>query len=292
MSFVNQIIHAFSELPVLPPATPVTQYLPKDITADTTYAASLFIPYASGHITMPSSMHFSFYPFPAFGLLYTSQGTGTLTCGTASYNLTAGCLVLFDARKGLSFASTSPKLEYDLLYFGGAPASFFYNEVEQLNGLFLASVSLAGLNAYLRPLLPGNAQEKPFSFHRLMTGLLTELIEHSSSPKSKLQTPSYLTEIRDYLDNNYFKAISLTSLEALFHINKYRICREFKEYYFMPPLQYVHIARINKAKDLLSETTLKIHEIGYQVGYENTNQFISQFKKLTGSTPAIYRKWR
>lgn len=291
MSFITQLIHSFSELPVLPPSGTVTQYLPEDIASDQKYAANLFVPYAIGHIAMPSGMHFAFHPFPAFGLLYTSQGTGSFTCGTEQYALSAGSLILFDAKNGISFTSTSRKLEYDLLYFGGVPASFFYEELRSRNGLFLPSVSMAGLNTYLRPLFPGTTQETPFAFHRLMTVLYTELIEHFdvTAPENKL--PAYLIEIRDYLDNNYFKAISLTSLEALFHVNKYRICREFKTHYLISPLQYVHIARIAKAKELLSETSLKIHEIGYQVGYENTNQFISQFKKMTGSTPAAYRKW-
>lgn len=40
---------------------------------------------------------------------------------------------------------------------------------------------------------------------------------------------------------------------------------------------------------LLTGTNLKVHEISYEVGYENVNYFIAHFKKNTGMTPTQYR---
>ena len=97
---------------------------------------------------------------------------------------------------------------------------------------------------------------------------------------------------KEYLDDNFFMDISLASLESLFQVNQYRLCREFRAHFLMPPIQYLHLARINKARTLLTETCLKIHEISYQVGYENTNHFIHHFKKIIGQTPAAYREKR
>ena len=44
-----------------------------------------------------------------------------------------------------------------------------------------------------------------------------------------------------------------------------------------------------KPKSLLAETSLKIHEISYEAGYENVNHFIAHLKKNTGMTPTEYR---
>lgn len=52
---------------------------------------------------------------------------------------------------------------------------------------------------------------------------------------------------------------------------------------------YVNFARINKAKDLLKNSDLKINEIAAMVGLENANYFSTLFKKLTGKSPNQYR---
>ena len=46
--------------------------------------------------------------------------------------------------------------------------------------------------------------------------------------------------------------------------------------------------RVQAARSLLAETNLKVHEISYEVGYENVNHFIAHFRKLTGLTPKEY----
>ena len=57
------------------------------------------------------------------------------------------------------------------------------------------------------------------------------------------------------------------------------------EYYF----KFCYIA-INRAKELLQGTSLKISEISEMVGYENPSYFNYTFKKNTGKTPGEYRK--
>ena len=265
-------------------------YLPKNTSADSTHSAWLFYPLAAGHIKMPAGMHLPFHPLPTYGLLYVTQGSGVLTVGDRVFTLSGNTFTFFDGKEGFSFNATT-SLEYDILYFNGSSAPFFYEELVKCNGLYLPSLSASGLSAYLRPLFPTGTQAlSTFSFHRLMTDFLSELVEYSSVTENTNPVPDYLRQLRDYLDENFFHDISLEALERLFSVNRYRLCREFREYYRLPPLQYLHTARIAKAKELLTETPLKIHEIGYQVGYENTNQFIHHFKKITGWTPAIYRE--
>lgn len=290
MTFQNLLIHSLIEIPTVPSTTPVTSYLPKSAGIEDKASAYLFYPQAFGHITMPSGMHLSFRPVPSYGILYVSQGKGSLSFGDRHCPLSGNCFVLFDLREGFSF-SASTVLEYDVLYFSGSSMPYFYEQIEKNDGLFQPSFSSAGLNGVLRPLLSDSAQTlSPFAFHRLVTDLLSELVEYTSASEGSVIMPDYLPHLKEYLDENFFKDISLDLLEKQFSVNRYRLCREFREYYFLPPLQYLHMARIAKAKLLLTETTLKIHEISYQVGYENQNQFIHHFKKITGRTPASYRE--
>lgn len=292
MDFVHLLMHALVEIPATTTSMPITHYLPKNTTMDGTLSAYLFYPQASGHIHMPAGLTLSFHPLPAYGILYVSRGSGQITFSGHQYPLNGNSFVLFDGGKGFTFTASS-NLEYDILYFNGSPAPCYYEELSNLGGLYISALSSSGLNTYLRPLLPmGSAFVSPFIFHRVLTDFLSELIDYSTAIEPGTSVPDYLRQLREYLDDNFFKDISLEGLESLFGVNRYRLCREFRENFDQPPLQYLHNARITKAKELLAETALKVHEISYQVGYENTNQFIHHFKKITGWTPAAYRERR
>lgn len=291
MSFVNLLLHSLTEIPSTPSGVPITHYLPKNVDVDNLSAYSLFSPLAEGHIAMPADFSLSFHPLPAYGLLHITQGNGLFLAGSTHWNLGSNCLVLFDCQEGFSLRASSA-LEYDILYFNGPSAAFFYDRLRKNQGRFLPSVSSSGLGTLLRSVFPGSGRySTALSFHRILTDLLCDLVELSAVPEpGEAAIPDYLRQLKDYLDENYFRSITLSDLETVFFLNRYRLCKEFRAVYSLPPIQYLHTARINKAKELLTETPLKIHEISYQVGYENTNHFIHHFKKLTGRTPAVYRE--
>lgn len=290
MSFVNQLLHALSEIPSTTTSMPITHFLPKNITHDSGRLVSLLYPLAVGHILMPEDFALSFGPLPAYGILYVTKGNGAMISGKRHFHLSDSSFALFDLQEGFSIAA-SGELEYDILYFNGASAAHYYEELLRTDGLFLSSLSSTGIGSFLRPLMPTGAQTLScFAFHRLLTDLLSELVDYSATAEQTESIPDYLRQVKEYLDDNFFMDISLDSLETLFQVNRYRLCREFRTHFLMPPIQYLHLSRITKARTLLAETTLKVHEISYQVGYENTNHFIHHFKKITGQTPALYRE--
>lgn len=53
---------------------------------------------------------------------------------------------------------------------------------------------------------------------------------------------------------------------------------------------YMNSHRIWKAQQLLSGTRMKIADISDAVGYSNQNYFAKTFRKLTGSSPSVYRE--
>lgn len=55
---------------------------------------------------------------------------------------------------------------------------------------------------------------------------------------------------------------------------------------------FAHIQRlrIDKAKQLLRETSLSVSEIAYEVGYNSHARFTLAFVRLTGMPPSRYRK--
>ena len=53
---------------------------------------------------------------------------------------------------------------------------------------------------------------------------------------------------------------------------------------------FVKEIRMNRAADLLSDTSLSIGEIAHRLGYKNQGKFSSAFKQRQGIGPFEYRK--
>ena len=120
--------------------------------------------------------------------------------------------------------------------------------------------------------------------HALLTDILVAgIIRHANQDPQPL-LPSYLAEARILFDHHFEENYSLDELAMRFHVSKYRFCREFGTAFGETPLQYLNRKRIKVAKHLLLTTSLKIHEVGSAVGIDNTNHFISLFKKYTDVT--------
>ena len=50
--------------------------------------------------------------------------------------------------------------------------------------------------------------------------------------------------------------------------------------------------RMERAKALLADSSLRIHEVAEQVGYADVAHFSKSFKRLEGMTPGEYREGR
>lgn len=55
-------------------------------------------------------------------------------------------------------------------------------------------------------------------------------------------------------------------------------------------MDYLTGMRVEKAKELLTGSNLKIKEVCERLGYSNINYFIKVFKDATGVTPGDYRR--
>ena len=57
----------------------------------------------------------------------------------------------------------------------------------------------------------------------------------------------------------------------------------------MPPIRYLRLLRMERAKDLLESSFLSVKEIAYQVGLNDESHFVRDFKSTYGFSPALYR---
>lgn len=100
---------------------------------------------------------------------------------------------------------------------------------------------------------------------------------------------SLVVNINRYIDMNYSQDISLSGLADTFYISPNYLSAVFNGKNGLSLKDYLNRLRIDKAKELLKDTDLKISEVSRKVGYSQVSYFGSIFRKLEGCTPKEYR---
>lgn len=99
-----------------------------------------------------------------------------------------------------------------------------------------------------------------------------------------------INEIIMFLLSNYQEKIQLSQLTKRFNINRTSLNEYFKEATGHTVMSYLIHLRIQLAMAMLKDTSLKVSEIMFRVGFINTSSFIRTFKKITGMSPLQYRE--
>jgi len=92
-----------------------------------------------------------------------------------------------------------------------------------------------------------------------------------------------------YLQDNYMKEISLDSCADHAGMNPVVLSRSIKQVTGKNFIDYLTELRMDKARELLWETDLKINDVALRVGYQHS-YFNRIFKKQEGITPGEYRE--
>ncbi len=117
------------------------------------------------------------------------------------------------------------------------------------------------------------------------------MMKRKSVPDVEL-TPvqSKVTDIIRHLNAHYREPLQLDDLAKQFYISKGHLCRVFKEVTGFGFTQYINIARVREAEQLLRETDWSITQVSEHCGFDNFSHFGKMFKKLSGLSPRAYRK--
>lgn len=94
---------------------------------------------------------------------------------------------------------------------------------------------------------------------------------------------------KEYIEANYNKNIKLSDISSYAAVSKNYFCSQFKKSTELSIWDYVTEVRIEKAKNYIINTDLKIYDIAEKVGYENPSYFCNVFKRIAGETPLEYR---
>ena len=83
--------------------------------------------------------------------------------------------------------------------------------------------------------------------------------------------------------------LSLAECAQSVNLSVWRLCHIFKSDVGMPPIRYLRLLRMERAKNLLESSFLSVKEIAFQVGLNDESHFVRDFKSTYGFSPALYR---
>jgi two-component system response regulator YesN len=97
-------------------------------------------------------------------------------------------------------------------------------------------------------------------------------------------------EIKAFVDSRYNQNLMLQEIADQFFISREYISRKFKQEFNENISDYIERIRVEKSQILLKNGLLSINEVASLVGYPDGRYFSKVFRKLTGYTPAQFRK--
>lgn len=115
------------------------------------------------------------------------------------------------------------------------------------------------------------------------------IFDTQKSDQDKMAIAS-VKHIQQFILAHLDEELSLTRLAELVYFNPSYLSRLFKQVTGMNISDYILDARVDKAKILLAQTDLKIHEITQVLGLGSATYFGRIFKKTTNMTPREYRE--
>ncbi|TDG00790.1 helix-turn-helix transcriptional regulator [Paenibacillus piri] len=124
---------------------------------------------------------------------------------------------------------------------------------------------------------------------QLLNRHLHEFIETVANQQQPNLLNFNINKAKRIIDEKYGEPITLQSVADELSIHPVWLSRLFKKETGQNFLDYLTEIRIEQAKVMLRDTSLKIYEIALRIGYQEIQYFGKIFKKRTGITPKEYR---
>lgn len=101
--------------------------------------------------------------------------------------------------------------------------------------------------------------------------------------------PRAVVQAKDFIRSRASRRLSLAEAAAHVHVSAFYFCKMFKKATGMTFTEYVSRVRVEKAKNLLVNPTVRIGEIAFASGFQSIPHFNRVFRRYAGVSPTRYR---
>ena len=127
-------------------------------------------------------------------------------------------------------------------------------------------------------------------YEEALTGMILDIHTRINNREGIGKNEQKMMDAIEYIRENYNKDLNMAVVSNHISMNYSLFSCTFKQYTGSNFVNYLKDLRITKAKQLLTETDMKIIEISQTIGYDNEKHFMKIFKAECGVSPSEYRK--
>ena len=132
-------------------------------------------------------------------------------------------------------------------------------------------------------------------FEDAVCSALSAFVDVTSAPRGATIGPSAFSvavaRARAMLDERIAETIALDELAAHARLDKFHLCRAFRDEVGLPPHAYVTHRRVSLAQELLARGVSQA-EVATSVGFFDQSQLHRHFKRILGMTPGAFARAR
>ena len=121
-----------------------------------------------------------------------------------------------------------------------------------------------------------------------------QILVHITEAHTSLKEDSQMLiqRTKEYIDEHSNENLTVELLAAMAGLSPKYYVDLFKRRYGMSTTDYISGLRINRAKQFMASTDLRLRDIAHQVGYQDEFYFSRKFKKIVGVSPSVYMNSR
>ena len=114
--------------------------------------------------------------------------------------------------------------------------------------------------------------------------------QEDSAPALERETVRRLAEIRRYMEEHLDESLTISALSRRACLSTTTFKEGFRRLYGLPVHTWLRQRRMERAAELLRDSSLSVLGVAQSVGYGSASQFSAAFHRQYGMTPAMYRK--
>ena len=243
-------------------------------------------------------------------IVYIISGRTHQVINNTHYDLSSGDIIFmncnctheFYSEEGFEYINilfspefdSSEKSDYDNIF--SILALTYFNELSNSSGFGKLSL-VSGERREIEQLvfaMQREYNEKRTSWETVMANyfstLLIKLLRISNADLDKKTLDGIWQDLSYYIEKHLDTKLTLSDLAKRCYYNPSYFSRIFKEKFGMTLSAYITESRLERAKNLLTDTTLSVSKIISTVGFSDTKSFYSSFSQKFGTTPTRYRE--
>lgn len=235
-------------------------------------------------------------------IIYVVSGRGKCIIADCQYLLAPDCAIFLPKKMAHRFIDRPGNaMVVFVLHFSSQLADVnkeVIDPIKNINGPVLVPAQYAELiRKRLRQMLHEQNTCPPkfaFALKQALSSILLQLyrvslIHRDISDRKHNDSSFRVRVVLDYIKNNYYQSVSLSEAARKAHLSQRQFSNLCKQLTGTNFVNYVNTIRVEKARELITETELSVSAIAFEVGYEESSTFYRAFKKHFDTSPLTLR---